>query len=165
MASVNMDEFPFSCRSASADDTEAVGCALAANVRAGDWILLAGPLGSGKTVFTRGFCRGLGMQQLWEVDSPTYTLINQYPTDPIVVHMDLYRIQGVDDLQGLNLDAWADSSAIVVVEWPDRLALWHRHCRGFLVRIDPTPSRRGQRLISIQPFDTRSPQNLGAVQK
>jgi len=106
-------------RTATADDTQLLGRALAARLRAGEWLLLSGPLGAGKTTFVRGLARGLGYDGT--VRSPTFTLVATYKTSPMLVHADLYRLDEgacVDDL-GLD-DLAAEGDAVVVVEWADR---------------------------------------------
>ena len=90
-------------------------------LRAGDLVTLKGELGSGKTTFARTAIREIAGDQKLEVPSPTYTLMQSYDTlrGP-VVHADLYRIGGPDELAELGWDEASDA-AIVLVEWPDRL--------------------------------------------
>jgi tRNA threonylcarbamoyladenosine biosynthesis protein TsaE len=84
----------------------------------GDVVLLSGPLGVGKTTFVRGLLRGLGWQE--PVRSPTFNLLNLYPTNPPVLHADLYRLpEQATGTLGLD-DYLADHLALI--EWPDRLA-------------------------------------------
>jgi tRNA threonylcarbamoyladenosine biosynthesis protein TsaE len=101
----------------SADDTAAVGAALARAARAGDVITLSGPLGVGKTELARGFVAGLGHEG--EVPSPTFAIVQPYDdVDPAVWHVDLYRIEDASEIEELGLDAAAD--AVLLVEWPER---------------------------------------------
>jgi tRNA threonylcarbamoyladenosine biosynthesis protein TsaE len=97
--------------------TRALGERLGAAARAGDVILLEGPLGAGKTVLVQGLARGL--QAPAEVASPTFVLIRQYRGRLELVHADLYRLDGaaeVDDLGLLELSA----DGVLAVEWADR---------------------------------------------
>lgn len=105
-------------------DTEALGRELAADLRAGDLVILDGPLGAGKTALTRGIGAGLGV--VGRVSSPTFIIARQHAPGadggPGMVHVDAYRLADangtatLDDLDALDLDTdLADS--VVVVEW------------------------------------------------
>lgn len=99
-------------------DTEALGAELAAQLRPGDLVILDGPLGAGKTAMTRGIAAGLGVGG--RVSSPTFIIARQHPPGadggPGLVHVDAYRLGGLDDLDALDLDTDLDDS-VVVVEW------------------------------------------------
>jgi tRNA threonylcarbamoyladenosine biosynthesis protein TsaE len=81
---------------------------------------LRGDLGSGKTTWVRAMLRGLGYSG--RVPSPTYTLLEQYTCDGLsVVHLDLYRLRGAEELENLGLRDWlAEPQRWIVVEWPER---------------------------------------------
>ncbi|MBP1603113.1 MAG: ATPase-like protein, partial [Acidobacteria bacterium] len=79
--------------SESERETEAAGVALAAGLQPGDWVLLFGSLGAGKTAFVRGMAAGLGVAG-GEVSSPTFTLIQEYTGRLRLYHVDLYRLAG-----------------------------------------------------------------------
>ena len=84
-------------------------------------ILLFGDLGAGKTVFAKGLAAGFGVNDVDEVSSPTFTLINQYSGRLKIYHIDLYRIE-TGALGGLGLEEiFDDSNAAVIVEWAERL--------------------------------------------
>jgi tRNA threonylcarbamoyladenosine biosynthesis protein TsaE len=100
--------------------TEALAATLAGLVRAGDAILLEGPLGAGKTAFARAFLRAATGDPALDVPSPTFTLVQEYETRRgIVQHFDLWRLDGPAALEELGWDEARD--AIVLVEWPERL--------------------------------------------
>lgn len=101
----------------SEDETAAVGQSLARELGPGDVILLSGPLGAGKTAFTRGLAAGLGCEAD-AVSSPTFAIVQEYPGRVRLRHVDLYRLKSaeVDDLALIEL---AEDSAMAV-EWPDR---------------------------------------------
>ena len=94
---------------------------LAGLLRGGEIILLHGSLGSGKTCFTQGLCRGLNVSQ--SVVSPTFTLVNTYTGRLVVHHLDFYRIEPGADLADIGvpdiLDQVWDKTAVAVVEWPE----------------------------------------------
>ena len=99
--------------------TTAFGGRLAAALDDGMVIYLHGDLGAGKTSFARAFLRALGVGE--RVKSPTYSLIESYRLgDRTAWHLDLYRIADPGELEWLGLDALADPSALVLVEWPER---------------------------------------------
>ena len=83
-------------------------------------ILLSGDLGAGKTCFTQGVARGLGVPEAEPVTSPTYTLMNQYGGRLPLYHFDLYRLNHQDDLVDIDFDDYLQGDGIVVVEWADR---------------------------------------------
>ncbi len=119
--------------SSSAAQTEALGAALARSVPAAAGPLaihLSGDLGAGKTTLARGFLRALGVSGT--VRSPTYTLIELYPLPHYaVVHADLYRLRGPDELEPLGLRDYARAGYVWLIEWPE-------HAHGQLPRADIT---------------------------
>lgn len=123
-----------------AADTEALGERIAADLGAGDLVVLAGPLGAGKTVFVRGLARGLGVQG--PITSPTFVIAREHRSLPggagvSLVHVDAYRLGGVAELDDLDLDTDL-AEAVVAVEWGEGVAerLAERH---LLVRLDRRP--------------------------
>ncbi|HEY6876183.1 MAG TPA: tRNA (adenosine(37)-N6)-threonylcarbamoyltransferase complex ATPase subunit type 1 TsaE [Candidatus Dormibacteraeota bacterium] len=103
---------------ASAAETEALGERLGSELKPGDLVLLAGPLGSGKTTFVRGMARGAGSDA--QVQSPTFQLVRVYPGRVQLAHVDLYRVKVAGELADLGLDELLDQGAMVI-EWGDRL--------------------------------------------
>ncbi|MCB1516554.1 MAG: tRNA (adenosine(37)-N6)-threonylcarbamoyltransferase complex ATPase subunit type 1 TsaE [Hyphomicrobiaceae bacterium] len=100
-------------------ETIAFSETLAAQLRAGDLILLSGPLGAGKSTVARAIVRSLVGQPDLDVPSPTFLLVLPYEgKGHLVLHADLYRIEDVREVDELGLDE--DPQAIVLVEWPDR---------------------------------------------
>jgi tRNA threonylcarbamoyladenosine biosynthesis protein TsaE len=101
-------------------DTARLGAAVAQELRAGEAVCLAGPLGAGKSVLARGLVRALTR---WdeEVPSPTFTLVQTYEGERLAVaHFDLYRLEKADEAFELGLDEALDHGA-AVIEWPERL--------------------------------------------
>jgi len=97
--------------------TRELAARVAPHVVAGDLIVLTGPLGSGKTFFTRALCRSLGLPASVRVPSPTFTLVHEHATKPPLSHADLYRLRDADDVRRLGLDAQRDDGRVLVVEW------------------------------------------------
>ena len=100
--------------SSSPEQTEAAGARLAADLRAGDVVLVSGELGSGKTTFVRGACRALGVTA--NVTSPTFTIGQLYAGNPDVAHLDLYRL---DHAEPEILDDYLTPDRVGFLEWPE----------------------------------------------
>ena len=107
-------------RTASEEETVALGERFAADLRPGDVALLIGNLGAGKTTLAKGIVAGLGAAAPEEVASPTYTLIHEYGKAARVYHIDLYRLDYARQAAALGLDEIFDSGAVVLVEWGER---------------------------------------------
>ena len=120
-------------RTDSADATRAVAAALAESLVPGDLVLLVGDLGAGKTAFAQGLAKGLGIEE--PVTSPTFTIVQQYEGRLRLAHVDVYRLDRVQDLYDLGFDELIDDDGVTVVEWGDLVAqaLPVEH---LLVRID-----------------------------
>jgi tRNA threonylcarbamoyladenosine biosynthesis protein TsaE len=106
----------------SAEDTRALGERLAAVLRPGDLVILTGDLGAGKTTFTQGL--GEGLQVRGGVTSPTFVISRVHPSlvgGPALVHVDAYRLGGIEELDDLDLDTSLDE-AVTVVEWGEGVA-------------------------------------------
>lgn len=88
-------------------------------LKPGDKVALYGNLGAGKTVISRGVCKGLGYEGT--VCSPTYTILHEYPNNPPIFHFDLYRLDGGADLNEVGLDPDYLENGISLIEWPERL--------------------------------------------
>lgn len=115
-----MTQSPFSLFLADDAATTALGAALAKRAGPGTVILLAGPIGAGKTHLSRAFIRARMGEDI-DVPSPTFTLVQTYEDAAgDVWHADLYRLGHTDEVIELGLEAAFDS-AICLVEWPDRL--------------------------------------------
>lgn len=107
------------------DDCASLGARLSGLLRAGDILLLDGPLGAGKTTLVRSIAEGMGIPGS-NVSSPTFVVMNEYenPEGPDLVHVDAYRMHGDDEeeLQLLGWDRVVDpGDAVVVVEWAERV--------------------------------------------
>ena len=106
-------------RTDSAEATRAVASALGELV-AGDLVLLVGDLGAGKTAFAQGLARGLGVEE--PVTSPTFTIVQEYAGRLRLAHVDVYRLDRIQDLYDLGFDELVDGEGATVVEWGDLIA-------------------------------------------
>jgi tRNA threonylcarbamoyladenosine biosynthesis protein TsaE len=102
--------------SSSPEETEAVGADIAARLRPGDVVTVAGELGTGKTTLVRGACRALGVAD--PITSPTFTIGHRYHGRVDVSHLDLYRFAGVSAAEWGDLEPYFDG-AVCFVEWPE----------------------------------------------
>jgi len=101
----------------SADETIAAGHELAQTLSSGAVVALVGELGAGKTHFSKGFARGLGVDPD-SVSSPTFTLLNEYSGNDLeLYHFDFYRLEDVSELDGLGWDEIIEAGGIVLAEW------------------------------------------------
>lgn len=101
----------------SVDDTRALAGKLAALAEPGDLIVLAGDLGTGKTAFAQGFARGLGVEE--PVTSPAFVLVRTYEGRLPMVHLDVYRLDHMQELVDLGISELLDDGSVTLVEWGD----------------------------------------------
>jgi tRNA threonylcarbamoyladenosine biosynthesis protein TsaE len=108
--------------SKNSDQTHNLGVMIGQNITKGICIALRGELGAGKTTFVQGLAKGIGVSDQYYVTSPTYNIINEYPTQSLkLCHLDLYRLDSSDELEGIGFDDLVDENNIIIVEWPDIL--------------------------------------------
>jgi tRNA threonylcarbamoyladenosine biosynthesis protein TsaE len=104
----------------SAGETFDLGRSFAALLRPGDVVALLGTLGSGKTGFAAGVCRGLGVSV--HVTSPTFTLINEYPAPfGLVAHIDMYRVGSRREVAELGIEEYFNDRCVCLIEWADAI--------------------------------------------
>ena len=98
----------------------ALGVEIGRSLQGGDVVLLEGDLGAGKTTLTRGILQAFGWQGA--VKSPTYTIVEPYEQlGTSVYHFDLYRLDGVDELEALGYRDYLRADSIILIEWPQRV--------------------------------------------
>ena len=103
----------------SVSETIALGEGLAACAQPDDMIVLTGDLGAGKTHFTKGFARGLGVSE--EITSPTFNIVVEYEgSELVLLHFDLYRLEQSYELEDIDWYGLTESGAVSLVEWGDR---------------------------------------------
>lgn len=105
-------------RTASEEETIALGERIAGELPRRAVVLLIGNLGAGKTTLAKGIVKGLGAAQPDEVSSPTFTLIHEY--SPGAYHIDLYRLDTAAQVATLGLDEIFDRDAVVLIEWGEK---------------------------------------------
>jgi tRNA threonylcarbamoyladenosine biosynthesis protein TsaE len=121
-----------------------LGADVARNLRRGDIILLYGELGSGKNVFVKGVCKGLGVKD--DVTSSSFVIVSEYQGRLPIVHIDLYRLDA-KEIKALPIEEYFLKEGITIVEWADRLI---NGIKGLVVRI--TIKDKKNREIAIEDF-------------
>ncbi len=130
----------------SAAETELLGARLAQRLQPGDVIAYRGDLGAGKTAFTRGLARGLGISE--PVTSPTYTIVNEYPQGRLpLFHFDMYRLRGEEDLFDLGWEDYLCRGGVCAVEWSE--TVWEALDNPIVVTIEKDPAAEELRHITI----------------
>ena len=105
------------CRTTSADETRLLAAAVSGLARPGDLVLLVGDLGVGKTAFAQGFARALGIDE--PVTSPTFTLVRTYRGRLTLNHLDVYRLDRLQEADDLGLAELIDDGGVTLIEWGD----------------------------------------------
>jgi len=135
-------------RTETADETREVGRALAPLLHPRDTLVLTGDLGAGKTTLVQGIGQGLGVEE--HVSSPTFTLIREYAGRLDVAHVDVYRLDRVQDVVDLGLDEVGGPERVLLVEWGDAV---EDLLPGDRLRIEltaPEPDTEARRIV-IEP--------------
>jgi tRNA threonylcarbamoyladenosine biosynthesis protein TsaE len=104
----------------SDEETRELGRRLAAKLPLAGVVLLIGELGAGKTTLAKGITEGRGAARADEVSSPTFTLIHEYGEPVSIYHIDLYRLDTLDEVRRLGLEELFDRQALVLLEWAER---------------------------------------------
>ncbi|MCG3138960.1 MAG: tRNA threonylcarbamoyladenosine biosynthesis protein TsaE [Phycisphaerae bacterium] len=133
------------------EETLALGAMLGRCAEPNTLIGLIGPLGAGKTHFVKGVAGGLGIAQSWQVNSPTFVLINEYHGRLPIFHIDAYRLNSAAELTALGFEEMSRAGSVVIIEWADRVAeLLTENC--LQITIEPTgETRREWRWTGNEP--------------
>jgi tRNA threonylcarbamoyladenosine biosynthesis protein TsaE len=107
-------------RTRSSAETFSLAARVGTILRAGDVVALSGDLGAGKTVFAKGIAHALGIHE--EVVSPTFTLVREYEAALPLVHVDVYRLDHLQELHDVGFDELVGGRSVMVVEWGERVS-------------------------------------------
>lgn len=114
------------------EETQKIAMNFAESLKAGDIILLSGDLGAGKTQFTKGIAKGLGIDDL--VPSPTFTIMNSFGGR--LFHFDLYRLNSFEELLSIGAEEFLYSDGISVLEWPECVGVENFPNYAIMVKIE-----------------------------
>lgn len=143
---------PLVARAHSVEDTRHIAAGIASLVEPGDLLLLIGDLGAGKTAFAGGLVHGLGVTE--PVPSPTFALAREYHGRVPVAHLDVYRLDHLQEFYDLGIDDYLDGEWVLVVEWGDMVAdaLPPDRLDVVLTHADPAdPTTADRRTIVFEP--------------
>jgi tRNA threonylcarbamoyladenosine biosynthesis protein TsaE len=143
-------------RSKSPDDTKEIGLRLGRLLQPGDVVGLYGELGSGKTTMVKGIARAFGVEER-DVVSASFTIVTEYASAPPFVHIDLYRIEDLGELDDLGIWENIGGEAVTVIEWAQKAEKWFPE-DIIKVRIDS--SGEETREISLEGIDEEDRNNL-----
>lgn len=140
-------------RSGSEEETRSIGLKLGQKLQPPRVVLLTGELGAGKTVLTQAMAAGLQVEDLSLVRSPSFTLINEYPSARgRIYHVDLYRLEGADDFHSIGLEEILEREAVVIIEWGEKLDLPVNDPVRVRILVDPVSD---ERLLEIDAGEER----------
>lgn len=131
---------------ATADDTRALGEAIAELLEPGDVVSLTGEPGAGKTTFVQGVGRGLGVTDT--ITSPTFVLIREYDGRLHLYHLDVYRLGRIQDVIDLGFEEMADGDGVTLIEWGDAIEVM---LREEFLQVDLTVPHDTERRVRLVP--------------
>ena len=143
-------------RTASPDETRALGRRLAEALQPGDVLLLYGNLGAGKSELTRGIAEGLGVAG--PVTSPSFTILNVYDDGRVpLYHFDWYRLESAEELYEMGMDEYLGGDGVAVVEWPTQCpeAIPETH-----LAVTLSPVGENEREVTLTPVGDFRPINI-----
>ena len=129
-------------------ETQSLGYNIGKKLTSGTLISLRGSLGAGKTVIAKGIAKALEIQEA--IVSPTFTLIQEYSGTLPLIHIDLYRIEGVDDFEGIGGEELLYQEGVTLIEWSEKIEeILPSHTIYVSIKIE----KDGERIISIEGLD------------
>jgi len=105
----------------SEEETRRLGEIIGKNLVSGDLVALIGDLGSGKTCLTKGLAKSLGVSDQYEITSPTFTIVNEYPGNLTLWHVDAYRLENSREMMDAGFEDFFNGGGVVVIEWAEKI--------------------------------------------
>jgi tRNA threonylcarbamoyladenosine biosynthesis protein TsaE len=146
----------------SDQETVELGSTLGVCLKQGDVVALTGELGSGKTWFTKGIARGLGIGPATIITSPSFALVNEYPGKTTLFHIDVYRLESLPELLGAGIDEYLYSGGVAVMEWADR---WPEILPDEALKVELVILDEHSRRITLSGLHGRSASVIEALRK
>jgi len=143
-------------------ETINLGKVLGAILSGGDVVALVGELGSGKTWFTKGVAKGLGVPADTVITSPSFSLVNEYDGKHTLFHMDAYRLESLSDFISAGLDEYFYRDGVVVMEWADR---WPEILPDSRLKIEITIVDERSRQFALSGHHQRAYEILNVAQQ
>ena len=138
--------------SAGPEETRTLGQKLAKLLKPGDNLALTGNLGSGKTTFTKGLAKGLGVKNPEYVNSPSFVLMREYEGKAKLYHFDLYRLDDLEDIEYIGIQEYLNGDGITAIEWADKMEVL---LPAEYLEITITIKDREKRLFTLRPHGKR----------
>jgi tRNA threonylcarbamoyladenosine biosynthesis protein TsaE len=117
-----MSASQFQITTRTVQETQKLGKTIGQRIKFPIVIGLSGDLGSGKTAFVQGLAEGLEIPGQYYITSPTFTLVNEYPGRLPLIHIDLYRLDGIHDFEDIGLDEMIYDQAVIAIEWAEKMS-------------------------------------------
>ena len=137
-------------KTSSAKETIELGRSIGRSLKPGTVVAFFGDLGSGKTTMIKGIGLGLGVKSEREIKSPTFVILHIYTGRVPLYHFDLYRMEGLRDLDSLGLDEFlSDPKTVTVIEWAERLPDVSKQAN---IKIEIKRSKQDSRVITLSKF-------------
>ncbi len=144
------DIFSHKIISSTPKQTQDIGFYIGKIIRPGDILLMIGNLGAGKTCLTQGIARGMGIKEY--TSSPSFVLVKEYQGKIPLFHIDLYRIDRIEEISDLGLDDYLYGNGVCVIEWADR-AIDFLPAENMLIKI--TATSKTSRNLEFLPYGKR----------
>ena len=140
-------------RTNSPAETENIGELLGKTIKNGAVVAMFGDLGAGKTAFTRGFTKGMGID--CDVSSPTFALVNEYRSEKrTLYHFDMYRISGWDDLYSTGYFDYLDAGGCLIIEWSENIeAILPEDCIRVTITKTDDFNERNIEIIGVETLE------------
>jgi tRNA threonylcarbamoyladenosine biosynthesis protein TsaE len=152
----------FTIQSGSDEETINLGRIMGSLLREGDVVALVGELGSGKTWFTKGISKGLGLPEGIVVTSPSFALVNEYAGEVTLYHIDIYRLESIAEFFSAGLEEYLYGHGVAVLEWADR---WPEILPDYRIKVEFAILDDDRRQITLSGIHPRAEEIMRTFKK